>query len=259
MTDPAGQRKARGAFFTPAAITAYLAGWAIRSPADRVLEPSCGEAGFLIAAGERLRALGAPAERLGGPVAGGGNPRRLGAAGRQAAGRAGSAWRHRGRRLLRAVAGAGLRCGDRQPALCPLPEFFRRGARAGAARGAGRRRAADRPVQLLGGVLHSCQPVPASGGTARAGAARRVADGELRRPGAPLPAAAVCPRAAGPVRHAGVSRRAGGGGAAARRRAGRGAVFRVCSRPAVRTRCPRPTPRPGPSTGPRTGRNGRRR
>ena len=64
MTDPASFRKARGAFFTPASITAYLAGWAVRSPADRVLEPSCGEAGFLLAAGERLRALGTPEGRL---------------------------------------------------------------------------------------------------------------------------------------------------------------------------------------------------
>jgi tRNA1(Val) A37 N6-methylase TrmN6 len=64
MTDPASRRKARGAFFTPAAITAYLAAWAIRSPADHVLEPSCGEASFLIAAGERLRALGTPPDRL---------------------------------------------------------------------------------------------------------------------------------------------------------------------------------------------------
>ena len=64
MTDPASARKARGAFFTPAAITAYLAAWAIRSPTDRAFEPSCGEASFLLAAGERLRALGAPLERI---------------------------------------------------------------------------------------------------------------------------------------------------------------------------------------------------
>lgn len=51
--------KARGAFFTPAAIADYLAGWAIRAPSDRVLEPSCGEARFLISAAGRLRALGA--------------------------------------------------------------------------------------------------------------------------------------------------------------------------------------------------------
>ena len=70
MTDPASHRKARGAFFTPAAITAYLAGWAIRAPADRVFEPSCGEAGFLLAAGERLRGLGAAPERLAGQLQG---------------------------------------------------------------------------------------------------------------------------------------------------------------------------------------------
>ena len=64
MTAPASVRKARGAFFTPAAITAYLAAWAIRSPTDRVFEPSCGEASFLLAAGERLCALGAPADHL---------------------------------------------------------------------------------------------------------------------------------------------------------------------------------------------------
>lgn len=50
--------KARGAFFTPEAIADYLAGWAIRHPGDRVLEPSCGEARFLLSAGARLKALG---------------------------------------------------------------------------------------------------------------------------------------------------------------------------------------------------------
>lgn len=50
--------KARGAFFTPEAIAAYLAAWAIRTPGDRVLEPSCGEARFLLAAGARLKAFG---------------------------------------------------------------------------------------------------------------------------------------------------------------------------------------------------------
>lgn len=52
-------QKARGAFFTPEPIADYLAAWAIRSAADRVLEPSCGEARFLLSAAARLRALGA--------------------------------------------------------------------------------------------------------------------------------------------------------------------------------------------------------
>lgn len=58
-SDTPALRKARGAFFTPLEITAYLTKRAIRGPADAVLEPSCGEASFLLAAGERLRSLGA--------------------------------------------------------------------------------------------------------------------------------------------------------------------------------------------------------
>jgi len=50
-------RKARGAFFTPPDISQFIVGWAVRSADDRVLEPSCGEASFLLAAGERLRRL----------------------------------------------------------------------------------------------------------------------------------------------------------------------------------------------------------
>ncbi len=52
-------RKARGAFFTPPEVTRYVCDWAIRSPSDRVYEPSCGEADFLLAAGQRLSDLGA--------------------------------------------------------------------------------------------------------------------------------------------------------------------------------------------------------
>jgi adenine-specific DNA-methyltransferase len=57
--DTPGLRKARGAFFTPHELCDHMAGWAIRDPADRVLEPSCGEAAFLLAAGRRLSHLGA--------------------------------------------------------------------------------------------------------------------------------------------------------------------------------------------------------
>ena len=61
MTAPKNseQRKARGAFFTPPAIADFLARWAIRTPDATVLEPSCGEAEFLVAAGQRLTELGA--------------------------------------------------------------------------------------------------------------------------------------------------------------------------------------------------------
>lgn len=51
-------RKARGAFFTPPELADFLANWAVRTPRDRVMDPSCGEAALLLAAGRRLRALG---------------------------------------------------------------------------------------------------------------------------------------------------------------------------------------------------------
>lgn len=56
--DTSAARKARGAFFTPPELCSYVADWAVRSPNDRVLEPSCGDAEFLLAAGERVRGLG---------------------------------------------------------------------------------------------------------------------------------------------------------------------------------------------------------
>lgn len=57
--DTPALRKARGAFFTPDGVTRHLAEWAIRSAEDAVLEPSAGEAAFLVAAVDRLRELGA--------------------------------------------------------------------------------------------------------------------------------------------------------------------------------------------------------
>lgn len=59
MKNQAAERKARGAFFTPPEIARFIAEWAIRSPDDVVLEPSCGEAAFLLAAARRLRDIGA--------------------------------------------------------------------------------------------------------------------------------------------------------------------------------------------------------
>jgi adenine-specific DNA methylase len=56
-TNIADIRKARGAFFTPSDLCDYIVEWAIRSPDDQVLEPSCGEAAFLLSAGARLQAL----------------------------------------------------------------------------------------------------------------------------------------------------------------------------------------------------------
>ncbi|MEP7160453.1 MAG: N-6 DNA methylase [Dermatophilaceae bacterium] len=59
LVETAAQRKARGAFYTPTAVARYVTDWAIRSVDDRVLEPSCGEAAFLVEAARRLRDLGA--------------------------------------------------------------------------------------------------------------------------------------------------------------------------------------------------------
>jgi adenine-specific DNA-methyltransferase len=55
--DTAELRKARGAFFTPEPIARYITDWAVRSTADHILEPSCGEAAFLLAAVDRLAGL----------------------------------------------------------------------------------------------------------------------------------------------------------------------------------------------------------
>lgn len=65
LTDSPGERKARGAFFTPEEICDFITDWAVRRPQDRVLEPSCGEAAFLLSAGRRLRELGASGDTSG--------------------------------------------------------------------------------------------------------------------------------------------------------------------------------------------------
>jgi adenine-specific DNA-methyltransferase len=54
----AHSRKARGAFFTPPAIAKFLAKWAVEGPESRILDPTCGEAVFLLAAAEELKAKG---------------------------------------------------------------------------------------------------------------------------------------------------------------------------------------------------------
>lgn len=58
VEDTAVLRKARGAFFTPTAIARFITEWAVRAPADRVLEPSCGDAAFLVEAVHRIQRLG---------------------------------------------------------------------------------------------------------------------------------------------------------------------------------------------------------
>jgi hypothetical protein len=51
-------RKLLGKFYTPDAVAKAMAGWAIRRPGDRVLDPSYGGCAFVAAARARLEALG---------------------------------------------------------------------------------------------------------------------------------------------------------------------------------------------------------
>jgi adenine-specific DNA-methyltransferase len=52
-------QKARGAFFTPPAIADYLAAWAVADNSTaKILDPTCGEGVFLLAAGRQLARLG---------------------------------------------------------------------------------------------------------------------------------------------------------------------------------------------------------
>lgn len=57
LEDTAAARKARGAFFTPPNLARFVVQWALRTPLDNVLEPSCGEAAFLLAAAEQVSEL----------------------------------------------------------------------------------------------------------------------------------------------------------------------------------------------------------
>jgi adenine-specific DNA methylase len=51
--------KLRGGYYTSASVAEWLCSWAIRSPDETVLEPSCGDGAFLAAAAKRFSVLGA--------------------------------------------------------------------------------------------------------------------------------------------------------------------------------------------------------
>lgn len=59
MKSAATDQKLRGGYYTPADLTRFLTGWAVRRPTDRVLEPSSGDGAFLTPAIDRLASLGA--------------------------------------------------------------------------------------------------------------------------------------------------------------------------------------------------------
>lgn len=56
--------KRDGRVYTPESLAEALCAWAIRAPTDRVLDLGVGEGAFLLAAGGRLRALGASSSAL---------------------------------------------------------------------------------------------------------------------------------------------------------------------------------------------------
>ena len=65
LAEPPDLVKSRGAYFTPPANANYLANWAVDGdPNAKVLDPSCGEAVFLLAPARQLHRLGAPATNL---------------------------------------------------------------------------------------------------------------------------------------------------------------------------------------------------
>jgi tRNA1(Val) A37 N6-methylase TrmN6 len=65
------EQKSRGAFFTPPSIAAFLASWAIADRPDAtVLDPTCGEAVFLLYAGQSLMALGRSPQQVASQVYG---------------------------------------------------------------------------------------------------------------------------------------------------------------------------------------------
>lgn len=51
--------KLRGGYYTSAAVAQWLCSWAVRSPNDSILEPSCGDGAFVVAAASELKRLGA--------------------------------------------------------------------------------------------------------------------------------------------------------------------------------------------------------
>lgn len=59
MKRPVSYQKKRGGYYTPKPIADFLAQWAIRSPHDEVLEPSCGDGVILGSAVENLLNKGA--------------------------------------------------------------------------------------------------------------------------------------------------------------------------------------------------------
>lgn len=59
-----GYNKLRGGYYTPDKISEFITEWAVRTPIDTVLEPSCGDGSFLNAIVHRLKKLGATKQEV---------------------------------------------------------------------------------------------------------------------------------------------------------------------------------------------------
>ncbi len=59
-----GYNKLRGGYYTPDKISEFISEWAIRTPSDSVLEPSCGDGSFLSAITKRFSEFGVTAEQI---------------------------------------------------------------------------------------------------------------------------------------------------------------------------------------------------
>lgn len=63
-------QKLRGGYYTPPLLAIYLANWAIRTKADLVLEPSCGDGNLVVAALQRLKEIPSRARKGSGEIVG---------------------------------------------------------------------------------------------------------------------------------------------------------------------------------------------
>ncbi len=62
--NPASLQKLRGGYYTPLPIAQFLVEWAVQSPTDTILEPSCGDGIFLGPIIHRLSALNVPKKEI---------------------------------------------------------------------------------------------------------------------------------------------------------------------------------------------------
>lgn len=62
--------KLRGGYYTSSAVAEWMCAWAIRSTKEHVLEPSCGDGAFLVAAAKRFSKLGVRSQTIANHITG---------------------------------------------------------------------------------------------------------------------------------------------------------------------------------------------